>query len=250
MTSPNRESGWTNYAHTWEGWISRCLALEETEALGEQIPQSWVDLVADPCAATIQKVWALAVDSLPRFVDYLTHSILEARVADSKIGYLLVYFLKDWRDLGPDGYKDGFMMSGLPTAEEDIARFESGVGILPSSMRTLWLTHGFIQRRDGTFIASLQLQQQKLVHAPSIYSARLDSWQEGRVLDCLAIANVMGEIVPSLTRQVGTLSWDDYLVDVMRWEDTMTESLRIHLDDFLADWTFSEWDSLDKVPNS
>ncbi|MEH2215333.1 hypothetical protein [Nostoc sp.] len=241
MKSFERESLWMSYAHSWGGWISRWLDLEETQALSEQIPQCWIDLIANPCAVTIQKVWAKTADSLPRFIDYLTNSILEARVAESEIGYLLVYFLKDWREVDINEYENGFMMTGLPTPEEDITKFEAQIGTLPASMRTLWLTHGFVQRRDSTFIVSLQPQQQKLVHAPKFYPARRDRWQEGRVLECLGIADVVGEIVPSFSRQVGTSSWDDYIVDVMRWEETMAESLRIHIDDFLADWTFSEW---------
>jgi hypothetical protein len=250
MISPDRKSAWTSYANRWGGWIFRWLDFEETQALGEQIPQSWVDIVANPCAETIKKNWTEAADSLPRFVDYLTHSILEARVADSQLGYLLVYFLKDWRELGIEEYSDGFMMSGLPTAADDIAQFETEVGTLPISLRSLWLTHGFIQRHDGTFTTSLQVQQQKLVHAPKMYPARRDSWQKGRVLDCLAIADVMGEIVPSLSRKVGIESWDDYLVDVMRWSDSMRENLHVHLDNFLADWTLSEWNTPDRPTSS
>ena len=242
MTSSERELGWRSYAYSWKGWIWRWLDLEEAQNLYQQVPQSWIDLLMNPGASTIRNLWAQAANNLPRFVDYLENSIIEVRIADSQIGYLLVYFLKDWRDLGPDGYEDGFMIAGMPTTEENIAQFEVEVGNLPNSMRTLWLTHGFVQRRDGTFITSLKQQQQNLVHAPIIYSARRDRWQEGRVLDCLAIANVIGEIVPSLSRPVGTLPWNDYLMEVMRWDDSMTESLRIHLDDFLADWTFSEWD--------
>lgn len=250
MKSFERESLWMSYAHSWGGWISRWLDLEETQALGEQIPQSWVELIVNPCAVTIKKVWANTADSLPRFIDYLTHSILEARVAESKMGYLLVYFLKDWQEVDINVYEDGFMMAGQPTPEGDITKFEAQMGTLPASMRTLWLTHGFVQRRDGTFIVSLEPQQQKLAHAPKLYLARQDRWQEGRVLDCLAIADVVGEIVPSLSRQLGTFLWDDYIVDVMRWDDSMAESLRTHIDDFLADWTFSEWQFPSKSSNS
>lgn len=247
MMSPDRESAWTSYAHRWGGWIGRWLDLEETRALGDQIPQSWVDLVANPCAETIKPIWAGAANSLPRFVDYLTHCILEARVADSQLGYVLVYFLKDWQELGIEEYDDGFMMSGLPTAEHDIAGFEAEVGRLPVSLRSLWLTHGFVQRHDGTFVTSLQPQQQKLAHAPTVYLARQDSWQKGRMLDCLAMADVIGEIVPSLSREIGAQSWDDYIVDVMRWGNSMRENLHVHLDNFLADWTLREWEKSNNV---
>lgn len=244
MKSLETEPLWMSYANSWGGWISRWLELEETQALGRKIPQSWIELIENPCTVTVKQVWSKSAYSLPRFIDYLTHSILEARVAESEIGYILVYFLKDWREVEISEYEDGFMMAGLPTSEDEITKFEAQMGTLPTAMRSLWLTHGFIQRRDGTFIVSLQPQQQKLVHVPQFYPARRDRWQEGRVLDCLAIADVIGEIVPSLTRQVQTFCWDDYLVDVMRWHDDMAESLRIHIDDFLADWTFSEWPPL------
>lgn len=249
MILTDREVAWNNYHRDWGGWIDRWLSEEEIYKLKDRIPPSWIELVINPCAESIQDIWSENASHLPLFVNYLSHSILEARIAESQLGYLLVYFLKDWQELGLDEYEDGFMMSGLPTPESLIVQFESEVGALPTSLRSLWLTHGFIQCHSDTFIASLQIQQQALAHAPKIYLEKKDRWQEDRVLDGLAIADVIGEIVPSLSRQVGSLSWDDHIIDVMKWSDSIGRSLHVHVDNLLADWRLREWKFIGKINN-
>lgn len=249
MRDSNSEADWSAFLQEWQGWISRLFdAQQADQELGEQIPCSWLHLVEFPNATTIQQLWSGAKNSLPRFLDYLSWAILDARIAESEMGYLLVYQLKDWHELedwyksGVEEYEDGFMMAGMPVEPAVIANFELEVGPIPNSLRYLWLTHGFVQLRNGTFIASLDPCQQKLAHPPVFYPARRDSWQDGRVLDCLGIADVIGEIVPSLSRQPGNLPWQDYIVDVDRWGETMSQSLRFHLDDMLTDWFLRDWE--------
>jgi hypothetical protein len=249
MRDSNSEAEWLSFLRDWQGWIYRLLDAQQAyEEVGGQIPQVWLDLVKCPNANTIQNLWVKTENSLPRFTDYLSWAILDARIAESEAGYLLVYKLKDWEEIiglydsEEVAYENGFMMAGMPIKPSVLADFELEIGSMPDSLRDLWLTHGFVQLRYYNFLVSLNPKQQKLALSPTLFSSRRDSWQKDRVLDCLGIADLTGGSVPSLTRQPGTQAWLDYIVSVDRFGETMSESSQVHLDDMLSDWLLRRWE--------
>lgn len=231
---------WKRFSQEWSGIVFDFLTNEEVQS--SEIPQVWRDLIFSPKPETIQALWSEASSELPRFIDYLAWGILDAKVANSKMGYLLIYYLRSWKEIGLEGYENSFMMAGLPTEPRIIEAFAEEIGDIPSSLKALWRTHGFVQCRNGTFFASLNPGQQELVKKPVFFPQRRDSWRKERVLDCLGIVDISGQIIPSLTRAPGTGIWKDTLVEVDKWGDTMMSGVRTSIDDLLADWRLTEWE--------
>jgi hypothetical protein len=236
----NIEKLWDQYAQNNIGWIEEWIDIDSHDFQGK-VPSSWIQLVNTPSSITVQEIWKTADNAMPRFLDYLSYAIIEARIALTKVGYVLVYHLKEWLENYTDIPLYGFMAAGLPATEKDLKHFERNLGKLPISIRNLWLTHGFIQRRDESFLTSVVNSQQRLAQAPYPYLNREDNWQENHFLDCLAIANVNGEIVPGLSKSISSNEWEDNLVIIMRYDKGFTKKSVDSIDDWLTDAAFLTW---------
>ncbi|HEX5745268.1 MAG TPA: hypothetical protein VFZ09_03430 [Archangium sp.] len=207
-----------------------------------EVPEAWLALVKSPDAVHVRELWAPASEVLPRFVDYLSRSILDAKIGVCGTGHILVYQLKDWDENRINGYEDGFMMAGKPTPPSCIDRFEGEMGEIPRSLRTLWELHGFVRLKSDEFLKSVDPAQQLFSHTPELLPAKEDRWQAGRRLECLVIVESTYDLMTCLTRQPGTRRWDDLLVSAEYWGNTMRETQYRGIDDLLADWSFRSWE--------
>lgn len=236
----DREKLWAEYAQNNIGWIEKWINVDSHD-LQDNIPPSWIELVKKPSSTAVQDIWKRANNTMPRFLEYLSYAIIEARIASTKVGYVLVYYLREWLDNYREIPFNGFMAAGLPATEKDLRHFESNLGKLPVSIRNIWLTHGFLQLRDESFLTSVLSTQQRLVHAPIPYLNREDNWQNNHFLDCLAIANVNDEIVPGLSKNTDANEWKDDLVIVMRYDKGFTKISADNIDDWITDTAFLTW---------
>ncbi|CAA6825608.1 MAG: Unknown protein [uncultured Sulfurovum sp.] len=230
---------WQQYAANNKRWIKNWVNVENP--LPKELPLDWINLVNNPTPTNLKEIWKKTNDELPRFLDYLCYAILDAKIAMSRAGYILVYHLKEWEDLGTDGVIDGFMITGLPTKEKTIVHFENNLGKLPLPLRNLWLTHGFISFRDDSFLTSIIEEQQVMVSAPYPYFNRENRWKKGHSIDCLAISNINSEIMSGISKEMNTKEWKDELVDVMKYGKGCSESLHVRLDDLLTDTSSLTW---------
>lgn len=232
---------WDDFGSEWGSWYSRLIRDPGVLRNSEGVPDTWRRLVAEPSAESVRRVWVGAEAVLPRLVHHLERAILGAAVAESDLGWLLVYHLKDWKEVGVEGLEDGFMFGGLAIEPGLLEEFEEQVGALPASIRALWLTHGFVSK-SGSFIASLDPRQQRLARAPAVHPGKTIQEDPPRTADCLAISAVGSSLMTCLSREPGERAWCDHIVEAERWGPSFSPALRERLDDLLADWTFHEWE--------
>ena len=88
----DREKLWAEYAQNNIGWIEKWINVDSHD-LQDNIPPSWIELVKKPSSTAVQDIWKRANNTMPRFLEYLSYAIIEARIASTKVGYVLVYYL-------------------------------------------------------------------------------------------------------------------------------------------------------------
>lgn len=75
-------------------WGHRCPRLigkgEELDRLRGEVPETWLALVKSPDAARVRERWAPASEFLPRFVDYLSRSILDVKIGVRHLECLVI----------------------------------------------------------------------------------------------------------------------------------------------------------------
>ncbi len=248
MISKNSEMEWTELLNKWNGVIFKLYNFQQASSeLIEKVPQPWIDLLELPNQDSIKNIWNYAIKSLPKFISYLSWAILDARIAESNAGFLLVYKLKDWNEeinhYGDNKifYEDSNIIAGYPVTESLIAQYESDIGVLPPALRDLWSIHGFIELRDQNLIFSIDSLQQKLSGSPILFTSLKDDYRDGQLSDCLGIAEVNGETIASISRQTGSTIWNDHIVNVDRKTKTTYDTSNARLDDMLSNYLFNEW---------
>lgn len=211
-------------------------------SLLSRVPATWLDVVTQPNASTIQALWTAASADLPRFIDYLARSIEGAGLVEMHGFPALVIALPDWDEenceLGP-----GFCVMGTPTAPQLISQFCDQAGDIPASLRQLWTVANFITLKEHSVLCSLDGSTRGLTEAPAVLPALAGDDVPDGVADCLQIAVINDQMVTCMIRPLGHTHWKDQLVLRYRRTDQISTPLRRRLDDKLADWTFTKWEA-------
>lgn len=83
------EKLWDQYAQNNIGWIEEWVDIDSHD-FQDKVPSSWIQLVKNPCSTTVQNIWKIVDNTIPRFLDYLSYAIVEARIALTKVGRLCI----------------------------------------------------------------------------------------------------------------------------------------------------------------
>lgn len=204
------------------------------DTLLSKLPAAWIELLSDPCEATVRELWRPALDHLPRFIDYLAHRVEGAAVVEAHGTVALLLALPDWLE-EPMEREAGFCWMGLPAGKERIAGFTDTAGPIPASLDSLWQVSGFLTTRHPSVICSLDPAHYLYAEAPEILEGVTHSAPDAPPLDCLKIAAVNGQMVTCMTRPVGQAHWDDRLVEVFRHTNEYFYGVKSTLDRMLAD---------------
>lgn len=180
-------------------------------SLRSRVPPSWLDVVAQPNAAAVRALWAVAAVELPRFVDYLAGSIEGAALIELHGVPALVFALPDWDEdnceLGP-----GFCVMGTPTEPQLISQLCERVGEIPPPLRQLWTVTSFITLKEHSVLCSLDERTRGLTEAPVVLPALTGDDIPDGIGDCLQIAVINDQMVTCMTRPPGQTHWNDKLV--------------------------------------
>jgi hypothetical protein len=218
---------WAEFEEEWRGWVSGWVAVGEAS----EAPQTWKDLVERLDAESIDAIWG-DVD-VPSFRRYLKRALIDARIARSRVGLMLVYHVASWEEQGVEGYLEGFIIAGLPAAEHHIDLVEQSVGQLPDVLKQTWRAHSFIQLRDTSFLVSANPAHHELTTAPLLMGIRQHDSKPDVSLECLGIASCAGSLVLSITRPPGAKKWNDRLVLAEHWGAKMGEASPTTFDELL-----------------
>lgn len=205
-----------------------------SKALEARLPPSWRDLLRDPCADTIRALWAPAREQLPRFIDYLAHSVEGAAVIELGGLVYMGLALPDWVE-EPMERQPGFCWMGLPTDAALLKIFIDRVGPIPRSLESLWSVTSFIDTKHPSRICSLEPAARDVAEEPEIFPASVQRSPEQPALECLKIAAVNGQMITCMTRPPGQAHWDDTLAERFRWADDYFYVGKPTLDRMLSD---------------
>lgn len=201
--------------------------------LAKRLPDSWLDLLRNPCAATIQTLWEPAKEHLPGFINYLEETIEGAAVVEAYGTIALLLALPDW--LEDMERQPGFCWLGLPTDKALIANFVDQVGPIPPSLKSLWEVTNFINTKHPSMICSLDPTTRQLAEEPELFPVSTHSDPEQPPLECLKIASVSGQMITCMTRPPGQSHWNDWLAERFRYSNEYFYVGKRSLDRMLTD---------------
>jgi hypothetical protein len=228
VMTPIGTRSWAEFEEEWRGWVSGWVADRESS----DAPAAWWRLVERPTVDALDAIWDRV--QLPKFRRYLNRAFIDARIARTSLGLMLVYHLALWEEQGIEGYVEGFLMAGLPAEQSLIDGAESTFGPLPETLKQLWGVHSFVQLRDTSFLVSPNPAHHQLTTAPLMLGVKQDESKPDLTLECLGIASCSSALVLSITRPPGTQGWNDRLKLAERWGAKMGEPSPTTLDELLG----------------
>jgi hypothetical protein len=214
--------------------VSRQAERDIPKELEERIPATWLELLREPCAATIRALWQPAKKYLPGFINYLACNVEGAAVVEAYGTTALLLALPDWVEEGMER-QPGFCWLGLPTGHAHIESFVDKVGPIPPSLESLWRVANFINTKHPSMICSLEPTTRQLTEEPELLSVSVHSNPEEPPLECLKIASVNGQMVTCMTRPIGQIHWNDWLVEKFRHSNDYFYAGKRTLDRMLSD---------------
>lgn len=220
--------------------LANAIAAGDPAAFSGRVPSTWLDLVNRPDEQAIRAIWDPAASQLPRFIDYLVHSVDGAAIIEVDAFPVLVWALPNWNEESFE-LVPGFCWMGTPTDTALVEQFIAEVGPIPRSLEQLWRVANFITIKEGSILCSLDPTTRPMTEAPVVLSPLAERNSPQNLYECLQIAVVNYHMITCMTRRPGQPQWDDYLVRRFRRTDELASAVRMRLDDKLADWTFVEW---------
>lgn len=190
-------------------------SLDDLDRNDEEFPAEWKQLSNDQ-KHNIQVLWSGAKPFLPKFISLLTNSLLDIFFGKGELGFTMIYYLENWREFDFEEYVDGFMVAGSPIGKETIDVFESEIGFLPESLRSLWRVHAYIVLRNESVLATLQSKAFDWFGIMKNIGLRTLSNEENGVYECLTIIDSWKQLPWCLTRKEGDVKWNDSLKIVER----------------------------------
>jgi hypothetical protein len=228
------------FAVTYGNDLARSVASTDPASFATRVPSTWLDLVAHPRAPEVRALWEPAVAQLPRFVEYLAHSVTGAAIFEAHGFPVLAMALPDWNEEDCE-LKPGFCWMGTPTASEQIERLITEVGPIPASLEQLWRVANFIDTKEHSILCSLDARTRAVTEAPVVLPPLANVEEPEGAYECLQIAVVNDQMVTCMTRLPGQPAWNDLLVRRFHRTGQVARPIRKRLDDVLTDWSFSDW---------
>lgn len=211
------------------------------DALTKRVPQSWMEIVNQPGAASLRALLEPAVPHLPRFVEYLTRFVEGAAVIEAYGAPALVIALPNWAEEGMELHP-GFCWMGLPTNPGRIEKFIDQVGPIPASLESLWRVANFVNTKHPSNICSLEPLAHDGIEAPEVFLEPSRANPTAPPFECLKIAVTNHQMITCMTRPPGQKHWDDMLVERFRHTGELSYGVKGRLDSMLADSSFADWE--------
>jgi hypothetical protein len=232
---------WEELATWREGVTGEVCRTPECARRLPGVPPAWIEMLAEgDRVANAVAPWR----AMPRFSRYLQASTLDVGIVEGVAGAVMVYLIRDWKEIGFRRHEPGLMLAGVPAPAEAVDGFEAEVGGLPTSLRTAWLAHSFVLLKNDLWLSSILPDGQRVARRPTVIPAEAsEGWVDDTYghFECLEVLSPGSPISGCLVRGPGEQSWRDRVV-YREGSGLIRKSHRPTLDDTFTDWEMTEWE--------